>query len=379
MIALSFLAMLILVIAAGATQFWLLAWIGVGIFLLTLLMYLMAMNDVFNAIVIIVVAIGAPILYLYTNQAWILYVSYIALGLWLNSGSITDNDVYIEWTLEGKVYEFFDERATDFLIHFFSLIYAAIWGAFAYIGTNHHWFLIVPSLYLVVRSVIVLVKSGDYSLSHSFALFEDIGNSFRSFGEKIRSFFSGSYGSGRYFSWSNFLLPILLAGLAVGLVLLERNNSYSNFAKNMTESDLFASSKWFVFTSAIWNYIAVACENLSESLPFFGDLLNIPLAIILFIATVVVAIIEAVLSLIWALICLLLDEILSFIVGFLLLYILPALLPIGALVLLTFSFTRNLSVFNRLWSILLFGVVAISSYYYIAFMFGATPIVPLPF
>ena len=147
----------------------------------------------------------------------------------------------------------------------------------------------------------------------------------------------------------------------------------------MTESDLFSSSKWFVFTSAIWNYIGVACENLSESLPFFGDLLNIPLAILLFIATVVVAIIEAVLSLIWVLICLLLDEILSFIVGFLLLYILPALLPLGALLLLALSFTHNLSVFNRLWSILLFSVVAIGSYYYIVFMIGATPIVPLPF
>ncbi|MBQ7348384.1 MAG: hypothetical protein IJW47_00170, partial [Clostridia bacterium] len=67
---------------------------------------------------------------------------------------------------------------------------------------------------------------------------------------------------------------------------------------------------------------------------------------------------------IWVLICLLLDEILSFIVGFLLLYILPALLPIGALVLLTLSFTHNLSVFNRLWSILLFSVVAVGCYYY---------------
>ena len=379
MIALSFLAMLILIIAAGATQFWLLAMIGVGIFLLTLLMYLMSLNDIFNSIVIIIVAIGAPILYLHTGQSWILYVSYIALGLWLNSGTITDNDVFIEWTLEGKVFEFFDEKATDALIHLFSFIYAAIWGGLAFVGTQFHWFLILPSLYLVVRSVIVLVKAGDYSMNHSFMLFEDIKNFFKSVGSATRDFFTGSRNSGRTFSWWNFLVPILLLGLTVGLVLLERNNLYSGFAKGLTDGELFASTRWFFLTTGIWNYISVACESLSESLPFFGDLLNIPLAIILFAATVVAAVVEAVLSLVWLLICLIVDEIVPFIISFLLLYILPALIPIGMLVLMTLSFTLNHSIFNRIWNILSLIVIGIGCYYYITFMIGATPLVALPF
>ena len=378
MIALSFLAMLVLVIAAGATQFWLLAIIGVGFFLLTLLMYLMALNDVLNAVVIMVVAIGAPILYLNTNQSWIIFVSYIALGLWLNAGTITDNDVFIEWTFEGKIYEFFDERATDALIHLFSLIYAALWGVLAFVGTQYHWFLIIPSLYLVVRSVILLIKARDYSLSHSFMLFEDIGNFFKSFGSGVKNFFTGSRSSGRTFSWWNFLIPIVLVGLSVGLVLLESGNLYSGFAKGITDSELFASTKWFFFTSSIWNYIAVACENLSESLPFFGDLLNIPLAVILFAATVVVAIIEVLLSLIWVIICLIVDEIIPFIITFLLLYILPALLPIGLIVLLILSFTLNHSIFNRAWNILSLLVIAAACYYYVTYMVGAVPIIPLP-
>lgn len=379
MIALSFLAMLVLIIAAGATQFWLLAWIGVGIFLLTLLMYLMALNDVFSAIVIIVVAIGAPILYLNTAQSWILYVAYIALGLWLNSGTISNNDVFIEWTFEGKVYEFFDEHATDALINLFSFIYAAIWGGLAYLGTQFHWFMILPTLYLVARSVIVLVKSGDYSLSHSFMLFEDFGNSFKSFGSGIKSFFSGSGYSERHFSWWNLLAPLMLVLLTVGLVFLESGNLYSTFAKGLSDGELFASTKWFFCTSSIWNYISVACESLSDSLPFFGDLLNIPLAIILFAATVVVAVIEVVLSLIWVIICLIIDEIVPFIIGFLLLYIIPALLPIGMIVLLILSFSLNHSIFNRAWNILCMLAIAIGCYYYITYMIGATPIVALPF
>ena len=69
MITISFLLMFVLFIIAGATQFWLLAMIGVGIFLVTLLTYLMAVNDILSSIVIMIVAIGAPILYLQTNQS----------------------------------------------------------------------------------------------------------------------------------------------------------------------------------------------------------------------------------------------------------------------------------------------------------------------
>ena len=80
MIVISFLLMLVLFIIAGATQFWLLAMIGVGIFVITLLTYLMATNDIFGAIVIMLLAIGAPIIYLNTGESWILYVIYIAIG-----------------------------------------------------------------------------------------------------------------------------------------------------------------------------------------------------------------------------------------------------------------------------------------------------------
>ena len=176
MIVISFLLMLVLFIIAGATQFWLLAMIGVGIFVITLLTYLMATNDIFGAIVIMLLAIGAPIIYLKTEQSWILYVIYIAIGLWINAGTITDNDVYIEWTFEGKIYEFFDEKATDFLINLYSFICAAIWGGLAFIATKFLWFLLIPSLYLVVRSIIILAKSSNYSLTHSFSLFGSLIN-----------------------------------------------------------------------------------------------------------------------------------------------------------------------------------------------------------
>ena len=56
MITIAFLLMLVLFIAAGATQLWVLAMIGGGIFLITLLMYLMATNDVLNAIAVGIVS-----------------------------------------------------------------------------------------------------------------------------------------------------------------------------------------------------------------------------------------------------------------------------------------------------------------------------------
>lgn len=379
MITIAFLLMLVLFIAAGATQLWVLAMIGGGIFLITLLMYLMATNDVLNAIVIMIVAIGTPILYYDIKQSWVLYVSYIAIGLWLNSGSITDNDVYIEWTFEGKVYDFFDERATDALIHLFSFIYAAIWGFLAYLGTEYLWFLPIPSIYLVVRSLIVLIKSRDYYAVHSFMLFKDIGNFFRSFGYGIKRFFTGGRSSGRNFSVWNLFIPLILVGLAVGLVFLEKNNSYSNFAKTLELTNLFDSSSWFHFTLLSWNNIQVVCESLSDSLPFFGDLLSLPLAALLFIVTVGIAVIELILSFIWVLICLIVDKLIPFIIGFLLLYIAPALLPIGILVLLILSFTLNHSIFNRIWNILCVIIIGICCYYYYTLMNGGTPIIPLPF
>ena len=182
MIFISILLMIILFIIAGITQFWLLAIIGIGLFAATILMYLMSTNDIFAAIVIIIAAIGVPILYLSFGQNWILYVSYIAIGLWINAGAITDNDVYSYWTIEGKIYKFWDEHATDFLIKLFSFLYAAVWAGLAFLGTSFQWFLIIPSLYLIVRSIIVLVNASNYSLSHSFMLFDEIKDFFSSVG-----------------------------------------------------------------------------------------------------------------------------------------------------------------------------------------------------
>ena len=378
MIVISFLLMLVLFIIAGATQFWLLAMIGVGIFVITLLTYLMATNDIFGAIVIMLLAIGAPIIYLKTEQSWILYVIYIAIGLWINAGTITDNDVYIEWTFEGKIYEFFDEKATDFLINLYSFICAAIWGGLAFIATKFLWFLLIPSLYLVVRSIIILAKSSNYSLTHSFSLFEDIGNFFRSFGNGVKNFFVGGRYSGRRFSWLTFLLPIILIGLSCTLVYFERNNAYSNFGKTLEICELFSITEWFHFTSAIWEWIPEVCEELSDALPFFGDILSLPLGLLLLIFNLFVAIIECFLSLIWVIICLLVDELFPFIIGFFLIYIVPVLLPLGLLILLILSFTLNHSTFNRLWMILLFLLGAVGCYYYFVFMSGGTPIIPLP-
>lgn len=379
MIIISLLIMIALIIAAGATQFWLLAYIGVGVFLITLLMYLMAINDVFNAIVLIIVAIAAPVLYLQFKQDWILYLSYIAVGLWINSGTITDNDVFIEWTFEGKVYEFFDERATDFLISLFSFIYAAIWGLLAFVSIQFGWFLLIPSLYLIIRSLVILIKARDYSLTHSFMLIDDVKDFFSSFKDGITNFFVGKRSSERKFSWWNFILPILLVGLSIGLVYLEIDNTYSDFSKNLELTDLFSSSKWFYFTSVAWNLIPEACESLSDSIPFFGAILSIPLAIVLFILVVIVAIIEVVLSLIWVIICLLTDHLLPWIIGFTLLYIAPALLPIGALILLILSFTLNHSMLNRMLNIIGLIITAIGCYYYFVYMMRGNPIIPLSF
>ena len=378
MIVISFLLMLVLFIIAGATQFWLLAMIGVGIFVITLLTYLMATNDVFGAIVIMLLAIGAPIIYLNTGESWILYVIYIAIGLWINAGTITDNDVYIEWTFEGKIYEFFDEKATDFLINLYSFICAAIWGGLAFIATKFSWFLLIPSLYLVVRSIIILAKSSNYSLTHSFSLFEDIGNFFRSFGNGVKNFFVGGRHSGRRFSWLTFLLPIILIGLSCTLVYFERNNAYSNFGKTLEIAELFSITEWFHFTGAVWEWIPEVCEELSDALPFFGDILSLPLGLLLLILNLFVAIIECFLSLIWVIICLIVDELVPFVIGFFLVYIVPVLLPLGLLILLILSFTLNHSTFNRLWMILLFLLGAVGCYYYFVFMSGGTPIIPLP-
>ena len=112
---------------------------------------------------------------------------------------------------------------------------------------------------------------------------------------------------------------------------------------------------------------------------FFGDLLSLPLAALLFIVTVGIAVIELILSFIWVLICLIVDKLIPFIIGFLLLYIAPALLPIGILVLLILSFTLNHSIFNRIWNILCVIIIGICCYYYYTLMNGGTPIIPLPF
>ena len=379
MIILSLILMFILFIVAGATQLWFIAVIGVGIFLATVFMYLMALNDVFNSVMIIVIAIAAPILFLVYKENLILIISYIAIGLWLNSSTIMDNDIYSEWTLEGKIYYFWDERATDFLINLYTVFFTIIWGGLALIGIKFHWFLIIPSIYLVARSVIVLIKSREYSLNHSFTLVSDAKNSFESFLDGIKRLFTGGSRYNREFSWWNFILGFIVIILALGLILLERTNQYSEFAKNINFTNLFDSSKWFYFTKLIWNYIPVACENLSAKLLFFGDLLNIPLAIILFIVTVIIAIIEVVLSIIWIIIALILDEIIPFIIGFILLFIVPVLLPVGVIILIIRSFTTDQSLFNKIWSILSLIISAICCIIYFLYMSKTMLIIPFSF
>lgn len=378
MIVVSLLLMFVLFIIAGATQFWFLAFIGIGIFVATVLMYLMATNDVINSIVIIAVAIGAPVLYLIYKENLILIISYIAIGLWLNSSTIMDNDVYSEWTIEGKMFYFWEESATDFLINLFTVFFTIIWGGIALICIKFNWLLIIPTLYLVARSVFVLIKSRDYCLSHSFNLIDDTKDNFENLIDGIKRLFTGGSNYSREISWWNFGISFGLIILSIGLILLEKTNLYSNFAKDINFTNLFDSSKWFYFTQLIWNYIPVACENLSDKLLFFGDLLNIPVAIILFIATVVVAIIEVVLTIIWLIIALILDKLIPFIIGFILLYIVPVLLPIGIVVLLVRSFTTDQSLFNKIWVICSLVISIICCYYYFTYMSGGTPIIPLP-
>lgn len=349
MIFISILLMVILFIIAGVTQFWALAIIGIGLFAATILMYLMSTNDILAAIVIILAAIGVPILYLTYGQNWILYISYIVIGLWINSGAITDNDVYEYWTIEGKIYRFWDEHATDFLIKLFSFIYAAFWAGLAFIGTSFHWFLIIPSLYLIVRSVIVLVNASNYSLTHSFTLFEDIKDSFSAIGDFFRNLFSGSYG--RRFSWVSILLCILVLGLSIGLSLLETYHIYSNFVLSVANngSTLLENSKWYVISGWVMDEGFAWVESLADNL--LTLLLVLPAGALMIVLLLTAGAFETVLSLLWYIICLFCSLLIGIAAGFLG-YVLAPLFVLVLILLTVLSFAKDYSIFNRIFGIL---------------------------
>lgn len=350
MIFISVLLMIILFIVAGITQFWLLAMIGVGLFAATILMYLMSTNDVFAAIVIILAAIGVPILYLHFEQSWILYISYIAIGLWINAGAITDNDVYSYWTIEGKIYKFWDEHATDFLIKLFSFLYAALWAGLAFIGTKIHQFLLIPSLYLIIRSIIVLVNASKYSLSHSFMLFDDIKDSFSSFSYKLKRLFSGS-GYGRRFSWLSILFCVLTLGLSIGLSILETYNIYSDFVLRVANNGptLLENSKWYVISKWIMEDGFAWVETLTDNL--LTLLLVLPAGALMIVLFLAAGALETVLSLLWYIICLFCSLLIGIAAGFLG-YVLAPLFVLVLILLTVLTFAKDYSILNRLFAIL---------------------------
>lgn len=379
MILLAFLIMVIAIIAAGATQIWLIAFIGIGLFVGTILMYFMSVNDIFGNIMILLSAIAVPALFIYFRQAWILYVGYIAIGLWINAGSITDSDVYTEWTFEGKIYLFWEERATDFVIHLNSLITAAVWAGFAWLSLQFSWFFFLPPLYLIVRSIIVFIKANDYYLTHTFNLGSDIKNFFKSAKRGFKKFFKGDGSSRRKFSWWNFLVCILLLGVSITLTIIEKEHIYSNFCKSITDifSDPFSNSLWFPITNAIWEATPEWTSSLGEAIPFFGDLLALPLYLVCLLLNGIVAIGEAILSLGWLIICFI-AIILAMGFTYFLVYVVVPLFSLGLLILFILSMSRGYSIKNRLWSFLCLLVSIVSCYYYFNFMLGLTPIIPFP-
>ena len=381
MISLAFVLMVVLFIIAGATQFWLLAFIGVGIMLATLLAYVLSMNDILSAIVVMVAAIAAPVLYLVFKQDWIIYVSYVVIGLWISSDRINDNDVYSVATIEGKVYThlhfLWQEEATEFLIRLISFIVAALWGGLAFIGTKFNWFLIIPSLYLVVRSIIVLVKSSDYSLSHSFMLLDDFKDSVRLVKHGFKKIVDEARSSEKKISWWTLVVPIVLVAASVCLVYFENSHLYSDIVKSINFGDLMDRSEWFYFTVRFWNWWMPALEQLAEAIPFFGAILGLLLTIPCLAVALFLALLETFLSLLWLLV-ILACSLLNMGLWILLIYIFPALIPIGAIIMAVLSFTLNHAYLNRVWAILCALLCAIGCYYYFMYLLGITPIISLP-
>lgn len=363
MIFVSFLILVISIIAAGVTQLWWIAIVGAGIFVASILAYFMAVNDVFGAIVIMLAAIAAPVLYITYQQEWILYVSYIAIGLWINAGSITDNDVYLEWTFEGKIYEFFDERATDALISFFSFICAAFWGLLAYLGITFSWFLMIPSLYLVVRSIIIFIKAKDYYIGHDFTLISDIKSFFKNLKKGLKKFFKGDGHTKRKFSWLSFILCIVLLALSVGLSYLEKYHLFSEFVNGILNSSgsLFESSQWYVISGAIMTEGFAWVGTLADNL--LTLLLLLPAGALVIVLLIGAAILETGLSVIWLLFCLLWSLIVAG-AGYFLGLVLSPLLSLALLVLTIVTFTRHNSFINRLIALLCTTVSVFSCIYF---------------
>ncbi len=372
--------MIVLFIIAGATQFWLLAFIGVGILLANLLCYVLATNDILSAIAVIAVAIAAPVLYLIFEQDWIVYVCYVVVGLWINSDRITANDVYTEWTFEGKlytkVYYIWDEEATTALIRLFSFLFAALWGGLAFIAVNFNWFLIVPSLYLVVRSVIILVKARDYSLSHSFMLLDDMKDSVRVAKYSFKKMLDGARSSERRVSWWTLAVPILLAAASVCLVYFESSHGYSSLIKSIDFGDLMDRSEWFYFTVGFWNWWMGALEQLAENIPFFGAVLGLLLLIPCLALSLFIVLFEALLSLLW-LAVILAVSLLNMGLWIFLIYVLSPLIALGGVTLAVLSFSLNHSYINRVSAIIFALVCCIGCYYYFMYLLGITPIIPL--
>lgn len=380
MVFLAFLLMVVAIIAAGATQIWLIAFLGIGLFIGAILMYFMSVNDLFGNIVIFLAAIAVPALYIYFRQAWILYVGYIVIGLWINAGSISDSDIYVDWTFEGKIYKFWDERATDFVIHLNSIVTAAVWAVFAWLSLEYSWFFFIPPLYLVVRSIIIFIKAHDYFLSHTFDLGTDIKRFFKSIKRGFSKFFTGARYSERKFSWWNFLVCILLVGISITLMIIEKQHIYLNFCKSITEifNDPFSSSLWFPLTNAIWEALPSFTESLGKTIPFFGDLLAIPVYLLGLILNGIVLLGEAVLSLFWLILCFV-AIFLAMGFTYFLMYAVAPLFSLGLLLLFILSFTLCHSIKNRLWSFLCLLVSIACCYYFFTFMFELTPIIPFPF
>lgn len=344
----------ILAVIGCMTKFYLLAYIAIGIAGGAIIMGLMTDHGILSGVVTILVAIAVPVLYLIFHEIWIVYVSYIFISMVINADAILDCDQYDEYTIEGKLYRVWNKEASDNVYQFLIFFFMGLWVLFALIVQVWNVFLIVPSLYLIIRSVILIV----HEVKENGFQKPDLGDAIRTVGLSYKRLARlprlSSY-DGEFSAWAMILSLILLAA-SIALAVLESTHTYSGTLEMIANSpsNLWNNSMWFPGTQWLCEVMVDDCNEYAfvvQFLAFFGML--------------VAAVLEAALTVVWLLL-LFVYMLLAVAVMWTCGLAVPPLISVGLLVVTIMAFVRERSDVNRWISILCFlvSVVCCVIYFY---------------
>lgn len=341
----------ILAVIGCMTKFYVLAYIAIGIAGGAIIMGLMTDHGILSGVVTILVAIAVPVLYLIFHEIWIVYLSYIFISMVINADAILDCDQYDEYTIEGKLYRVWNKEATDNVYQFLIFFFMGLWVLFALIVQAWNWFLIVPSLYLIIRSVILIVhevKENGFQKPDFGDAIQTVGMSYKRLVQLPRL---SRYG-GEFSAWA-MILSIGLLALSVTLTILESNHVYTGMLDQLGKipTNMYSCTEWFPGTQ--WMCAVMVGD--------FGSAFLV--RVLAFFGMLVAAVLEAALSVVWIIligVLVLLGFVLMAILGF----AVSPLICVGLLVMIIMAFVRERSDANRWISILCFLASVVSCVFY---------------